>query len=96
VQQIGVKFYIRDRAARKMCNIKLICFMYLLISLMLHVKQHKTFFFKLCECLVQNQGICSQQLYGLRMRLGLHSVYYITEGTRQICAEALICIPSSV
>jgi hypothetical protein len=41
VQQVGVKFYIYDRAARKMYNIKLVYFLYLLISLMLHVKHHK-------------------------------------------------------
>ena len=95
VQQVCVKFYICDRAARKMYNVKLVCFMYLLISLMLHVKQHKNCL-NLCECLVHNQGIWSQQLYGLRMHLGLHNVYYISEDTPQICADGLTCIPSSV
>jgi hypothetical protein len=49
--------------------------MYLLISLMLHVKHHKNYL-NLCECLVKYKGIWSQQLHGLRMRLGLHFVYY--------------------
>jgi len=41
VQQVCVKFYICDRAAWKMYNIKVVCFMYLLISLILHVKHQK-------------------------------------------------------
>ena len=88
VQQVGVKFYISDSAARKLCNIKLVCFMYLLVSLMLHVKHHKSCL-NWCECLVQYPGVWSQQLYGLRMRLGLHVVYYISEGTRQICPSSV-------
>ena len=48
VQKVGAKFSLRDRAARKMCNIKLVCLMYLLISSMLHVEHHKKSFKFMC------------------------------------------------